>query len=113
MTIPITFPVYPVLARKKLIDCIKNGRTAEYKIQITDIDRSSRGSKSFRIKVTDEALKALTGGIVRGMSGSPIIQNGKLVGAVTHVMVVDPTEGYGIFIENMLNAAENTVPKAA
>ena len=57
---------------------------------------------------------ALTGGIVRGMSGSPIIQNGKLVGAVTHVMVANPTEGYGIFIENMLNAAQQGVqPKAA
>jgi stage IV sporulation protein B len=55
--------------------------------------------------VTDEALIALNGGIVRGMSGSPIIQNGKLVGAVTHVLVADPTEGYGIFIENMLDAA--------
>ena len=47
------------------------------------------------------------------VSGSPIIQDGKLVGAVTHVMVANPTEGYGIFIENMLNAAENTVPKTA
>ena len=53
----------------------------------------------------DEELLELTGGIVQGMSGSPIIQNGKLVGAVTHVLVNDPTTGYGIFIENMLNAA--------
>ncbi|MBE6534481.1 MAG: SpoIVB peptidase, partial [Ruminococcaceae bacterium] len=55
-----------------------------------------------------------TGGIVQGMSGSPIIQNGKLVGAVTHVLINDPTTGYGIFIENML-AASNTaaMPKAA
>jgi len=90
-----------------IISTVKNGKTAEYKIEIESIDRSSTGSKSFRIKVTDEALKALTGGIVRGMSGSPIIQDGKLVGAVTHVMVADPTEGYGIFIENMLNAANN------
>lgn len=85
---------------------LKNGKTAEYKIEIYDIDRSSEGSKSFRIRVTDETLKALTGGIVRGMSGSPIIQNGKLIGAVTHVLVADPTEGYGIFIENMLKAAD-------
>ena len=97
-----------------IISTIKNGKTAEYKIEIYDIDQSSNGSKSFRIRVTDEALKAITGGIVRGMSGSPIIQNGKLVGAVTHVMVADPTEGYGIFIENMLNAAQSQVqPKAA
>ncbi len=92
----------------KIISTLKNGRTAEYKIEIYDIDPNSEGSKSFRIRVTDEALKALTGGIVRGMSGSPIIQNGKLVGAVTHVLVADPTEGYGIFIENMLNSANVT-----
>ncbi len=88
-----------------IISTIKNGKSAEYKIRIYDIDRSSDGSKSFRIHVTDETLKALTGGIVRGMSGSPIIQDGKLVGAVTHVLVADPTEGYGIFIENMLSYA--------
>lgn len=58
------------------------------------------------IQVTDEALLKQTGGIVAGMSGSPIIQNGRLVGAVTHVLVNDPTTGYGIFIENMLDAAE-------
>ena len=58
--------------------------------------------KNMVIKITDEELLAKTGGIVQGMSGSPIIQDGKLVGAVTHVMVNDPTVGYGIFIENML-----------
>ena len=56
----------------------------------------------------------MTGGIVRGMSGSPILQDGKLIGAVTHVMVGDPTEGYGIFIENMLAAMpEEVLPEAA
>ena len=54
------------------------------------------------IKVTDERLLNKTGGIVQGMSGSPIIQNGKIIGAVTHVFVQDATKGYGIFIENML-----------
>ena len=93
---------------------VKNGMRAEYTIKIEDINRDSTGTKSFRIKVTDEALIALTGGIVRGMSGSPIIQDGKLVGAVTHGLVANPTEGYGIFIENMLNAAQSEViPKAA
>ena len=57
------------------------------------------------VQVTDPALLEATGGIVAGMSGSPIIQDGKLVGAVTHVLVNDPTRGYGIFIENMLEAA--------
>ena len=61
--------------------------------------------KSFTIKVTDDELLDITGGIVQGMSGSPIIQDGKLVGAVTHVLVNSPDTGYGIFIENMLDAA--------
>ncbi len=55
------------------------------------------------IKITDPELLSLTGGIVQGMSGSPIIQDGKLIGAVTHVLVQDSTRGYGIFIENMLD----------
>ena len=110
------------LAKKEEVKCgeatiistVKSGEKAEYKIEIRDVVYSSEGTKSFKIKVTDETLIALTGGIVRGMSGSPIIQNGKLVGAVTHVLVANPTEGYGIFIENMLNAAQNQAqPKAA
>lgn len=93
---------------------VKGKLRQEYRIEITEIDRTSNGSKSFKIKVTDPTLIALTGGIVRGMSGSPIIQDGKLIGAVTHVMVANPTEGYGIFIENMLAAAETQVmPRAA
>ena len=115
-----TGALFPVASRSEIkegeaeiISTVKNGKTQKYKIEISEIDADSQGSKSFKIKVTDKALITLTGGIVRGMSGSPIIQDGKLVGAVTHVMVADPTEGYGIFIENMLNEAENTVPKAA
>ena len=97
-----------------IISSLRNGKSGEYKIEIYDIDKSSDGSKSFRIRATDPALIAISGGIVRGMSGSPIIQDGKLVGAVTHVMVANPTEGYGIFIENMLNAAQDqAIPKAA
>ena len=61
------------------------------------------------ITVTDPVLLEITGGIVQGMSGSPILQNGRIVGAVTHVLINDPTKGYGIFIENMLEAAENGV----
>lgn len=98
----------------KIISTLKNGKKGEYTIKISEIDKSSTGTKSFKIEVTDPALLAISGGIVRGMSGSPIIQDGKLIGAVTHVMINDPTEGYGIFIENMLNAAQNQViPKAA
>ena len=93
---------------------VKNGKCTKFDIEITEVNSSSHGTKSFKIKVTDPALLAITGGIVKGMSGSPIIQDGKLVGAVTHVMVANPTEGYGIFIENMLAAAQNQIqPKAA
>lgn len=97
----------------EIISTVKNGYREKYTIEISDIDTTSTGSKSFRIKVTDPTLIAITGGIVRGMSGSPIIQNGKLVGAVTHVLVANPTEGYGIFIENMLNAAQMPMAKAS
>ena len=70
---------------------------------IERVDYSSeKSSKGMVIKVTDPELLALTGGIVQGMSGSPIIQNGKLIGAVTHVFIQDSAKGYGIFIENML-----------
>jgi stage IV sporulation protein B len=98
-----------------ILSTVKLGGVKEYKIQISDINKNSTGTKSFKIKVTDPTLVAITGGVVRGMSGSPIIQDGKLVGAVTHVLVANPTEGYGIFIENMLNAsaARNELPKAA
>lgn len=97
-----------------IISTVKSGVKDEYQIEIYDIEETSNESKSFKIRVKDDTLIALTGGIVRGMSGSPIIQNGKLVGAVTHVMVNDPTEGYGIFIENMLNASGGkAIAKAA
>ena len=78
----------------------------EYEIEITEIHWNAKDSnKSFVIHAVDERLQELTGGIVQGMSGSPIIQDGKLIGAVTHVLVNDPTRGYGIFIENMMGAA--------
>lgn len=84
--------------------CAVNGQVEEYDVEITKIDYNHQDTnKSFVINVTDEKLLEQTGGIVQGMSGSPVIQNGKLVGAVTHVFVQDSTGGYGIFIENMLS----------
>ena len=78
----------------------------DYSVEILKLYPGSReDGRNMLIKVTDPALLEATGGIVQGMSGSPIIQDGKLVGAVTHVLVNDPTTGYGIFIENMLDAA--------
>lgn len=80
-----------------------SGEVKEYEIEILDVDCSAKDeNKGIYFKVTDERLLEKSGGIVQGMSGSPIIQNGKIVGAVTHVLVNDPTRGYGIFIENML-----------
>ncbi len=82
---------------------LDSGAPCCYKIEIASVNRHAEGSKCFVINIKDPALIKKTGGIVQGMSGSPIIQDGKLIGAVTHVMVNDPTCGYGIFIENMLN----------
>lgn len=83
------------------------GTVEEYQVQITRIFRGEKDiNKGMEILVTDERLLDITGGIVQGMSGSPIIQEGKLIGAVTHVFVNDPKKGYGIFIEDMLEAAE-------
>ena len=79
------------------------GTCEKYAVEIIDIKyNSSENKKAITLRVTDEKLLELTGGIVQGMSGSPIIQNEKLIGAVTHVLVNEPEKGYGIFIENML-----------
>lgn len=75
----------------------------KYEIAIAKVDPCNRDNKNFVVKITDERLIAETGGIVQGMSGSPILQNGKLIGAITHVFLNDPTRGYGIAIENMTN----------
>ena len=80
---------------------IEGSRIEEYTIEITDTKTDGEDEKDIIFKVTDEELIAKTGGIVRGMSGSPIIQDDKIVGSVTHVLVNQPTMGYGIFIENM------------
>lgn len=88
--------------KAKIISYI-SGERKEYDIVITDVDKGNKEKlKGMEIRVKDKGLKELTSGIVQGMSGSPIVQNGKLVGAVTHVFVSDPTKGYGIFAESML-----------
>ena len=86
---------------------LDDNRIREYEVEVEKIDHGSKTkTKNYTLRITDPALLGKTGGIVQGMSGSPILQNGKLIGAVTHVLVNDPTRGYGIFIENMLDAAE-------
>ena len=80
--------------------------TRAYSVEILKIYPETRtDGRNFLLRITDPDLLQTTGGIVQGMSGSPILQNGRIVGAVTHVLVNDPTRGYGIFIENMLDAA--------
>lgn len=89
-----------------ILSTVSGEETREYSVEILKIYPKSReNGRNLLLKVTDPALLETTGGIVQGMSGSPIIQDGRLIGAVTHVLVNDPTTGYGIFIENMLDAA--------
>lgn len=105
--------LYPVALKQEIktgkagILCTINGETDMYDIEIKEIDFSqSEGNRGLVIEITDPRLLAQTGGIIQGMSGSPIIQDDKFVGAVTHVFVNDPTKGYGIFAETMLHMAQ-------
>jgi len=87
----------------KILANIEGEKVEEFSIVIQKVSRQSlNGSKGMIIKITDKKLLERTGGIVQGMSGSPIIQDGRLVGAITHVLVNDPSRGYGIFIEGMI-----------
>ncbi len=90
------------LGRAHILSELDNRGISQYEIEISKIEDTEDESKNLVINITDERLLNLTGGIIQGMSGSPIIQNGKLIGAVTHVLVNNPVKGYGIFIENML-----------
>lgn len=106
----ITGSLYPIGVRSEvregpatILSNIDGKNISEFNIEIQKVSRQNlNGSKGMIIKITDARLLNATGGIVQGMSGSPIIQDGRIVGAVTHVLVNDPTRGYGIFIENML-----------
>ena len=106
---PISLKKMPVGYKQEVTEgeasilCCVEDEVKEYQAEITKIDMNhSDTNKSFVIRVTDPELLAETGGIVQGMSGSPVLQNGKIIGAVTHVFVQDSTSGYGIFIENMM-----------
>lgn len=96
-------PKTKIKEKEAYIYCtLDNNEKKSYKIEIQKVILNSTGNKNMIIKIIDEELLEKTGGIVQGMSGSPIVQDGKLVGAVTHVFLNDPTKGYGVFIENML-----------
>ena len=91
------------IGKAEIITVLSNNKKEYYDIEILSIDKNSE-TKNFLIKVVDERLLNETGGIVKGMSGSPIIQNNKIVGAVTHTIVNNPTKGFGISIEKMLSS---------
>lgn len=91
-----------------ILTTLEGSKPKEYEVKIEKVQLGFQSiSKNMVIKITDKSLLDKTGGIVQGMSGSPIIQNGKIVGAVTHVFVNDPTKGYGIFIENMYEKSKD------
>lgn len=116
---PPTGEALPVASRNEvhegdatLLCTVRGAQRCAYTISLEKIRTDTQDTtKSFRVRITDPDLIARTGGIVRGMSGSPIIQDGKFVGALTHVMVNDPTQGYGIFLENMLDELSRSLPK--
>ena len=98
----------------QIIATVKDGEKTCYDIEIEKINRANNaGTKNMVIRVTDPALIETTGGIVQGMSGSPIVQNGMLVGAVTHVFLNDPLKGYAIFADKMLALSESVNPAEA
>ncbi|MCL2342477.1 MAG: SpoIVB peptidase [Firmicutes bacterium] len=106
----------PVAAEEEIkvgpatILCSVSGKAVEeYAVEITRLYHGDPDGRCLTLKVTDEKLLGITGGIVQGMSGSPILQDGKLVGAVTHVLLSDPTRGYGIYISAMLEQGESAL----
>lgn len=103
--IPIAFKTDIKPGPATILTTVNGNTPKEYSIEIEKISLSSQDTKNMVIRVTDPELLNITGGIVQGMSGSPIIQDGKIAGAVTHVFISDPQRGYAIFIERMLEEA--------
>lgn len=105
--LPVAFRQEVKTGAATILTTIDGGDPCEYSIEIERINLPDLlGSKGMLIRITDPELLEKTGGIVRGMSGSPIIQNGRLAGAVTHVLLSDPTRGYAVFAESMLDSCE-------
>ena len=88
-----------------ILATVSGSDVREYRVELVRLYGADEPTRNLLLRITDPALLSATGGIVQGMSGSPILQNGRIVGAVTHVLLNDPTRGYGIFIENMLDMA--------
>ncbi len=100
-TVPLAFKQEVKRGAAEIYTTLSGSTPSAYAIEIEELHSADTGTRNMVIHITDERLLEATGGIVQGMSGSPIIQDGRLVGAVTHVFVSDPTRGYGIFAENM------------
>lgn len=111
--IPIAFTDEIELGKATILSNVSGTQVEEFEVEITRVYRGDDMGRSMMLSVCDKELLARTGGIVQGMSGSPILQNGRLIGAVTHVLVGDPARGFGISIESMLAAADRSVDKAA
>ena len=108
--IPMAFRDEAECGPAVILATIEGCEPQEYTIEIEKINMYAiSGTKSMVIRVTDERLISEAGGIVRGMSGSPIIQNGRLIGAITHVFVEDPTRGYAVYIEWMLEQSDSII----
>ncbi len=103
--LPVAEPGQVTTGKAQILSNVSADEVELFSVEIQRIFRHTDNGRDLLLRITDPKLLEATGGIVAGMSGSPIIQNGKLVGAVTHVLVNDPTTGYGIFIDNMLDAA--------
>ena len=103
--LPVASPDEVQNGEATILACIAGQEAREYRVQIAKAGFMTGTGRDLTVQVTDPALLAATGGIVQGMSGSPILQNGRLVGAVTHVLTADPSRGYGILAVNMLSAA--------
>lgn len=92
------------IGKATIYSTLSGTEPAEYEVSIVKVDPTEKNNRNYVIKIDDENLIEKSGGIVQGMSGSPIVQNGKLIGAVTHVFVNDPTRGYGIAIDKMTSS---------
>jgi len=106
--LPVSSRAELTAGKAKMLTTLNDGEVKAYDIEIERVYSASGSTKNFLLRVTDKTLIEKAGGIVQGMSGSPIIKDGKLIGAVTHVLVNDPIHGYGICIENMLDSAFDT-----
>ena len=103
--VPVATAKQVKTGRATILATISGSDTAEYQVEIVRLYGADEPTRNMLLRITDPRLLSATGGIVQGMSGSPILQNGRIVGAVTHVLLNDPTRGYGIFIGNMLDMA--------